>query len=156
MANNGVVYSIEVVDRICDEIAKGRSVNNICQVESWAPARVNFYEWMKEHEIVRNKYARAKELSAEYHAEQIVDLTDAEPERDELGKVDSNWTNLQRLRIDARKWTAAKLLPKKYGDKQIMEHTGKITLEQSIAQTINEQKKLEKEVSVLAITDGEE
>jgi hypothetical protein len=34
--------------------------------------------------------------------------------------------NLARLQIDARKWVAARLLPKKWGDKQEIEHSGKI------------------------------
>ena len=32
-------------------------------------------------------------------------------------KIDSGYVNYQRQRIDARKWTAMKLKPKKYGDK---------------------------------------
>jgi hypothetical protein len=32
-----------------------------------------------------------------------------------------------RLKVDARKWVAAKLKPKKYGDKLQTEHSGEIT-----------------------------
>lgn len=42
---------------------------------------------------------------------------------------------LSRLRVDARKWIASKLKPKKYGDKTEVEHTGKVSLEQLIAQS---------------------
>ncbi len=40
------------------------------------------------------------------------------------GKVTVNHDHIQRsrLRVDARKWIAAKLLPKRYGDK--LQHTG--------------------------------
>lgn len=34
----------------------------------------------------------------------------------------------RRLQIDARKWTAAKLLPRKYGDSQRVELSGSINL----------------------------
>jgi hypothetical protein len=30
-----------------------------------------------------------------------------------------------KLRVDTRKWVASKLKPKKYGDRQTFEHTGK-------------------------------
>jgi hypothetical protein len=34
------------------------------------------------------------------------------------------WIARSRLRVDARKWVAAKLKPKKYADKITNEHTG--------------------------------
>ena len=30
----------------------------------------------------------------------------------------------RRMRVDARKWMMGKLAPKKYGDKQVLEHGG--------------------------------
>ena len=39
-------------------------------------------------------------------------------------------TNRSRLRVDARKWIASKLKPKKYGDKVDMAHSGVLTLNQ--------------------------
>jgi hypothetical protein len=36
-------------------------------------------------------------------------------------KIDSGYVNYQRQRIEARKWTAMKLKPKKYGDRVAVE-----------------------------------
>lgn len=39
----------------------------------------------------------------------------------------------RRLQIESRKWLLARLMPKKYGDKQHVEHSGSIGLEGLIA-----------------------
>jgi hypothetical protein len=43
---------------------------------------------------------------------------------DDKGKLDSAWVQWQRNRIDVRKWTAAKLKPRKYGEKVQNTHEG--------------------------------
>jgi hypothetical protein len=56
------------------------------------------------------QYARARELQAEYVFDEITEIADlAVEEANAIGKA--------RLRIDARKWAASKMAPKKYGDK---------------------------------------
>ena len=37
-----------------------------------------------------------------------------------ISRTDSGWVTWQKNRIDARKWVASKLKPKKYGDRQIV------------------------------------
>ena len=36
------------------------------------------------------------------------------------------FVNRSKLRVDSRKWQLSKLLPKKYGEKQTIEHEGEI------------------------------
>jgi hypothetical protein len=52
------------------------------------------------------QYARAREEQADYYADEIIEIADTAED-----------ANLARLRIDARKWKASKLRPKKYGEK---------------------------------------
>ena len=59
-------------------------------------------------ESVRQQYARAKEKAADKLADEIVEIADNATPQD---------AHVARLRVDARKWVAAKLLPKKYGDR---------------------------------------
>src|SRR5688572_9232829 len=40
-------------------------------------------------------------------------------------RTDNEVVARSRLRVDARKWLAGKMAPKKYGDKLMAEHTGK-------------------------------
>jgi uncharacterized protein (DUF2236 family) len=70
---------------------------------------------MYKHESIRDKYARAKNACQEFAAEDILEIAyDATPET----------YNVARLKVDAHKWVASKLLPKRYGEKQQLEHTG--------------------------------
>jgi hypothetical protein len=66
-------------------------------------------------------YARAKEDSADVNADEIREISD---------NLDED-PNSRRVRIDARKWIAAKLKPRKYGDK--IEIGGTLTLGQLLA-----------------------
>jgi len=73
-------------------------------------------------------YARAREAQAEVLADEIVEIADDSSEdfifaegEDQDGKgakkyVNKEYVKRSALRVDARKWVAAKLLPKKYGD----------------------------------------
>jgi hypothetical protein len=68
------------------------------------------------HDKFSEQYARAREAQAEIRADEITDIADG------VEHGASEAVQAARLRVDARKWIAAKLLPKRYGDK--MQHTG--------------------------------
>lgn len=53
-------------------------------------------------------------------------------------KLNGEHINRSRLRVDARKWIAAKLKPKKYGEKVEHEHSGRLTLEQLVTQSLDD------------------
>lgn len=73
-------------------------------------------QWLRDNEAFAEQYARACGARAQAEATEIVALSDtATPET----------VNVVRLQVDARKWVASKLLPKVYGEKQQLEHTGK-------------------------------
>jgi hypothetical protein len=113
-------FSEELFETICNKIGKSSDgLQKIC--ESEGVSAVAFYSWVKEDKELLNRYAHARELQAEYLADQILDIAD-----DKTGDlVDSefgqqgNAANVARskLQVEARKWIAAKLKPKKYGDK---------------------------------------
>jgi len=90
------------------------------------PAQSAVYEWLLRHPEFTEKYTRAREEQAETHADAIVDIADETPATnpvlDSNGEViavrmDSGYVAWQKQRIEARKWTAMKLKPKKYGDR---------------------------------------
>ena len=47
---------------------------------------------------------------------------------DEARNADPALTNAYRLALDTRKWVLAKVLPKKYGDRLDVEHSGAVTV----------------------------
>ncbi len=73
-------------------------------------------------------YARAREDQADTLADEIVAIAD-EPAagkktttkaNGDVETVEGDMIEHRRLRVDARKWTAAKLKPKKYGERQAL------------------------------------
>lgn len=71
------------------------------------PARSSVYLWFAAHPDFSDMYARAREEQADIFADEIVAIADGDGD-----------PNDKRVRIDARKWVAGKLRPKKYGERQ--------------------------------------
>lgn len=111
---------IKAFDLILDQICKGYSLRSILATsETELPSFKTFLEWVSQDDILRKQYAQALEVRAELKFESIESDYMEEPQRDpESGRIDSAWVNLQRLKIDAKKWELSKMMPKKYGDKQ--------------------------------------
>lgn len=98
-------YSTELAEAICHLISEGKSLTEVCAIPRM-PARFTLYRWMKEHSDFGDAYTRAREERADLLAEEVLTIADQ-----------STDANLGRLRVDARKWAAAKLNPKNYGDR---------------------------------------
>ncbi len=95
--------------KICDAVSEGKSLREICSKPPM-PSRASVNRWLNENAEFRDQYARAREEQAEFYADQIISIADeVEEESASVAKA--------KLQIDARKWKAAKLAPKKYGDK---------------------------------------
>ena len=99
-------YNIEIASLICEMVAGGEKLNRIYAMPNM-PKRSTIYQWLAKHQEFAEMYARAQEDRADYFADEIVEIADQEG-------IDPND---KRVRIDARKWTAAKLRPRRYGDK---------------------------------------
>lgn len=110
-------YGDEVVDLICARLAVGESLNRICK-DADMPAMSTVFGWLSKHPEFVEKYTRAREAQAESHADQLVEIAD-NPDID---------ANHKRIMVDARKWVASKLKPKRYGDKLDLDHSGNVGL----------------------------
>jgi hypothetical protein len=81
------------------------------------------------HELDYEKWWVFGEISNKIRAEEITDIADEAPQtyRDVNGeiRIDPAFVAKQKNRMDARKWEASKLKPKKYGEKLNLEATGK-------------------------------
>jgi hypothetical protein len=124
-------YSQELADRICAKLMEGMSLRAICK-EDDMPSIGTVCVWLASGDEsfsgFQEQYARARQVQAELLADEIIDIADdssRDTEETDMGNV-TNYENIQRskLRIDTRKWIASKLLPKKYGDKLDLNHSG--------------------------------
>lgn len=119
-------YSEELAARICERLADGESLKAICASEDM-PSKASVYLWLTKHPEFSDMYARAREDQADTLADEIIDIADDSTRDTILKPVGANgemvevqnteWINRSRLRVDARKWVAAKLKPKKYGER---------------------------------------
>jgi len=97
------------------------------------PAVSSVYLWMGKHKEFSEAYARARDDQADTLADQIIEIADDgtnDTYVSENGTVLTNQDVVQRsrLRVDARKWIAAKLKPKKYGDRVEHALSGNVTI----------------------------
>ena len=118
-------YTKQMADIICIRLSEGESLKEIVRSEGM-PDRATVYRWLLEQPQFCDMYTRAREEQADTLADEIIAIADESPEineiRDKHGdvvdvKIDSGYVAYQKQRIEARKWTAMKLKPKKYGDK---------------------------------------
>ncbi|MCH7692503.1 MAG: hypothetical protein IID50_03565 [Proteobacteria bacterium] len=121
-------YTPEVAADICTRLAGGESLRAICRDDAM-PSFSAVINWLfdGEHDEFVAQYTRAREAQAEVWADEIVGIADeatGDSTTDKDGKEIVNHEHIQRsrLRVDARKWIASKLLPKRYGDR--LQHTG--------------------------------
>jgi hypothetical protein len=71
----------------------------------------------------------------EFHAEEILQIADTprigvktKTTEDGIEVTEGDMIEHRRLQVEARKWLLSKLVPKKYGDLQKVEHSGELTL----------------------------
>jgi hypothetical protein len=139
MTGRPTIRTQEIEDTLLEGIADGRSIADICSAEDM-PARSTIFRWLSEDQGFSDLYARAKEAQAECLADELLQISDDGSNdwmerRDEKTGDCIGWREngeaIQRskLRVDTRKWVAARLLPRKYGDKVETTLTGQLAVE---------------------------
>jgi hypothetical protein len=120
-------FNQRIADLICLMLAEGMSLRQILREDKTGqmPAQSTVYEWLLRHPTFAEQYARAREEQADTNADEIIAIADEMPPEytDEKGRTTLDITYLawQKQRMEARKWTASKLKPKKYGDRMAVE-----------------------------------
>jgi hypothetical protein len=139
-------------DQICEQLSEGVSLRKICK-RPGMPNISTVFRWLGDDRYAkfRDQYARAREAQADTLADEIIYLADtpkvgtvttvkavtidgASVEEVTTKKLDM--IGHRRLQVDARKWLAAKLAPKKYGDR--LELGGEVGLKTVSARPLTE------------------
>jgi hypothetical protein len=119
-------FTQEMADKICERLAAGESLRSICK-DDGMPSWPCISNWLQRFPEFAAQYARAREDQAEAHADRIIEIADDDT-------IDPNH---KRIMVDARKWVASKLKPKRYGDKAAIEHSGEVGLTVNVLQLTN-------------------
>jgi hypothetical protein len=104
----------DLVNKIVDGIMDGMSVRQICAAEDM-PDNRTVQRWIASNAEFAAKCARARELQADNIFEEMQEVAD-------YGNPDD--VQRAKLRVSTMQWRAAKLAPKRYGEKIQAEHTG--------------------------------
>jgi hypothetical protein len=114
-------YTDEIAYRLCEDIANGKTLKTACAGEEM-PSINTVFRWLASNESFRELYARAKEDQADLLADEIINIADDS----------SDDPQSRRVRVDARKWVASKLKPKRYGDRLHTEQSGEVTVRHEV------------------------
>lgn len=121
-------YTQEMGEEICLKMAVNSvSIQKLCKRFPHWPCFQTIYEWRIKVPSFGEMYLRAKQNQIELLVDEILDISDdsthdtiikSNTKGDEYECANSEWINRSKLRVDSRKWLAAKLAPRIYGEKK--------------------------------------
>ena len=130
------IYTESLGDLICSHIAQGKSLAKLTGELKTLPSPRTVYTWLREYPEFLQNYNTAKFDQADCLAEEILDIADngtndwiancGDDGAIKAYKVNGESIQRSRLRVDARKWIASKLKPKKYGERMYSELSGRV------------------------------
>lgn len=131
MADRGrpSIFSEELATRICERLAAGESLIGICNSDDNMPAESTVRLWaLEDRDGFSAKYTRAREIGYLHMGDEMLEIADTTQEgvvvkESEKGTETRSGDMIEhrKLRVETRKWTLARMLPKVYGDRQTHE-----------------------------------
>ncbi|ASP92485.1 MULTISPECIES: hypothetical protein [Sinorhizobium] len=111
-------------DAICERLSNGLSLRAICRHKAM-PSKTTVFKWLAQNSEFADQYARAREAQADLLVDEMIELADTpkvgkKTKRTADGKLEETTGDMiehRRLQIETRKWVAARMRPKKYGDR---------------------------------------
>jgi len=130
------IYTEELAHEICVRLGLGESLRKIC-LDDGMPSLASVMSWLTKKPEFLEQYTRAREIQAETQFDELIDIVDQPPELSHITnnkgelvevKFDSSYVAWMKLRVDTRKWTAARMAPKKYGEQKQAEEAQDLTV----------------------------
>jgi hypothetical protein len=121
-------YTDGIARKICEQIMLKTSLTNITR-EPNMPSMQTVVRWLADPRLAdfREMYYYARRVAAELYVDEIFDIADdgSQDMKERFDKdgvfieyvTDNEAIQRSRVRIDTRKWYAAKMVPRIYGDK---------------------------------------
>lgn len=121
-AHRPSTYTEEEGQALCEWITNGHSLSSWCRQTGRSAFVV--YGWMRSESDFARRYAQAHEDRTDTMADDLLEIADDVAGTDSIAAVQA-----AKLRIETRKWIAAKLKPQRYGEKQMVETSGNVTFQ---------------------------
>jgi hypothetical protein len=115
-------FSPEIAESICNRIADGESLRQICQ-DRGMPARSTIFGWLEEHEEFASRYALARRIQIEDLMDEILEIVDDRtndwieregPDGKKYRVFNPDSVRRSKLRISVRWRLLSKLMPKRF------------------------------------------
>ncbi len=126
-----------IVNEILDLIEAGFTLTEIISDRGDMPSVGCWYMWLRADEALADRYARAKEIQCESMAMDIVRLsntprkgirtvTRSTKDGTFMEVTEGDAVDRTRLQVEARRWYLEKIMPKRFGTKVDVNHTGEV------------------------------
>lgn len=118
-------YTPELGKEICEAIASsGSGLPTLCNKNPHWPNRSSIFLWLRKYPEFSDRYHQAKKDQVSALVDDILEISDDSSQDDKINEdgnvsFNSEWAARSRLRVDTRKWIAAKLVPRLYGDNML-------------------------------------
>ena len=148
-------FSDEWSRRICDWIANGGTLTSFCAF-STHPSAGTIGMWLRKYPEFAEDYARAREMLADYLADQAVDISDTPKPGSKIiekgdGTVEVHHFDMlehRKLQVTTRQWATSVIAPKKYGQRQTLKHEGAIGGAAQVEVTPEQQERMAREMLI--------
>jgi hypothetical protein len=136
------LFTKEVGDMICEQLAMGRSLRSICR-DPAMPQESTVRTWLLNDPTFYAQYTKSRDIGLDAMADETMEISDngSNDWMERHGEGAEGWVingehvQRSRLRVDTRKWYLSKLAPKRYGDRLQVDQT---RLEDHSAEEIKE------------------
>jgi len=133
-------YTRELSDKLLAKVASGQTVSGAARTMKLSPHTV--WHWRRRnYDNFIERLQEAQEACVEKLVDEIIDIADDKSrdlKTDAKGGQKIDWEVVARskIRIDARKWIASVVNPRKYGEKIAVQNTGTLKIVSEDPQTI--------------------
>lgn len=127
---NKSTYTLEIADEICNRLAEGEPLRQICRDEH-TPAWRTVYAWIQADKDFAARIAHARDAGFDAIAEEALEIAntpvvgeETEDDGEKLKVKRSDMLGHRKLQVETRLKLLAKWSPKKYGERIATELTG--------------------------------
>jgi hypothetical protein len=114
----------QLVERACRHIAAGTTLTAFCRSRPELPAPSTMIGWLLDDEDALALYLRAEQIACVELGQRLMEFAQHDdPETDNVVRV-----SRAKLVVDTAKWKLARMLPKLFGDKMNVEHSGNVSI----------------------------
>jgi hypothetical protein len=140
------IYTPELAHKICTLIANTEmGLHRLHKAYEWFPDPSTILDWLANHSEFSLRYAQAKDLQAEFMADNclvIADDSSGDAIETSRGVVENReFTSRSKLRVETRMYMMERLSPKKYGKQatETKDETAQVTPPPNITVNISKE-----------------